>query len=134
MIINNFQEIQAWQKARELSIEIYKEFGGIKDFGFKDQITRASVSVMNNIAEGFGRSSSKEFIRFLTFSKASAIEVQSMLILAQDLNYISKEKYTNLIKTTTETQNLIGGFINYLTQFNRKTDQPKNRRTEKPKN
>lgn len=126
MNINSFQDIQAWQKARELSIEIYKEFGGIKDFGFKDQINRASVSVMNNIAEGFGRSNNKEFIRFLTFSKASAIEVQSMLILAQDLNYISKEKYTHLIKTATETQNLIGGFINYLTQFNRKTDQLKN--------
>lgn len=115
MNINNFQDIQAWQKARELSIEIYKEFGGIKDFGFRDQITRASVSVMNNIAEGFGMSNNKEFARFLTYSKASLIEVQSMLILAQDLNFISHEKYNILYQLSVETQNLIGGFINYLT-------------------
>lgn len=114
MNINTFQEIKAWQKARELTILIYKHFGSLKDFGFRDQIRRASVSVMNNIAEGFGRRGKREFIRFLYISKASAFEVQSMLILAKDLNYITEDVYAEIYKNSTEAINLIGGFIKYL--------------------
>ena len=127
MYLKSFQEINSWQKARELSIQIYKEFSNLKDFGFRDQITRASVSIMNNIAEGYGRSNNKEFLRFLSYSKASTIEVQSMLILSQDLSYLTSEKFNQLYNLSEETLNLIGGFINYLknhssTNQNQKTD------------
>ena len=65
MKIERFEDIIAWQKAKQLTILIYKDFGNSKDFGFKDQIQRASVSIMNNIAEGFERRSNKEFRQFL---------------------------------------------------------------------
>lgn len=92
--------------------ELYKEFGNIKDYGFRDQILRAGVSVMNNIAEGFDRSSNKELKQFLVVARGSAAEVRSMLILAKDLNYIS-ENETLLFKAK-EVSKLLTGFIKSL--------------------
>jgi four helix bundle protein len=114
MNINTFEEIKGWQKARELSILVYKHFGTLKDYGFRDQITRASVSIMNNIAEGFGREGKKEFIRYLIIARSSAFEVQSMIILSKDLNYITEEVYLELNKKSIEVINLLGGFLKYL--------------------
>lgn len=79
MAIERFEDIIAWQKAKELSIQIYSLFAESKDFGFKDQILRASVSIMNNIAEGFERKGNKEFSHFLFIAKGSCGEVRSML-------------------------------------------------------
>jgi len=73
MKIDRFEDIIAWQKAKELAIKIYSHFKDSKDFGFRDQIQRASVSVMNNIAEGFERKSDKEFIQFLFMQKVPAV-------------------------------------------------------------
>ena len=87
--VQKFEDLKIWQDARVLVSEIYSAMKGNKDFGFKDQIQRASVSVMNNIVEGFERNSDAEFKRFLGFSKASAGEVRSMLYLAEDLNFMS---------------------------------------------
>jgi four helix bundle protein len=78
MRIERFEDIMAWQKAKDLSVAIYRLFETIKDFGFKDQIQRASVSVMNNIAEGFERKGNKEFAYFLYIAKGSCGEVRSM--------------------------------------------------------
>ncbi len=88
MVIKKFEEIISWQKARELNLIIYSHFKNSKDFGFRDQIQRASVSIMNNIAEGFERGGNKEFKNYLYISKASCAEVRSMLYLALDLGYI----------------------------------------------
>ena len=85
MTIARFEDIMAWQKAKELTVEIYQLFAESKDFGFKDQIQRASVSIMNNIAEGFERKSNNEFKHFLFIAKGSCGEVRSMLILAKEL-------------------------------------------------
>ena len=85
MAIERFEDIIAWQKAKELTIQIYKIFGESKDFAFRDQIQRASVSVMNNIAEGFERKSNNEFRHFLYIAKGSCGEVRSMLILSDEL-------------------------------------------------
>jgi len=79
MKFDRFEEILGWQKAKELTINIYKSFSNCKDFAFKDQIQRASVSIMNNVAEGFERKSNKEFKQFLFIAKGSAGEVRSML-------------------------------------------------------
>jgi len=87
-----FEELRIWQDARTLSIKIYGFFGQCKDFGFRDQIQRSAVSVMNNIAEGFERDSRADFVRFLGFAKASSGEVRSMLHLATDLKYLSSEQ------------------------------------------
>jgi len=96
--INYFEELIIWQDARILTKDIYFSFHALKDFGFKDQIQRASVSVMNNIAEGFERYSNKEFVQFLRIAKSSCAEVRSMLYLAEDLNYLSAEESNNYRK------------------------------------
>ncbi len=115
--INTFEEIQAWQKARELTRAIYKVSSTnsfSKDFGLRDQIRRASVSVLSNIAEGFERNGSKEFLYFLSIAKGSAGEVRAQLYVAFDLNYITKEEFDDLNKLATETSKLVSGFMTYL--------------------
>jgi len=117
----SFEEIEAWQKSRELNREIYafsKEGPFSKDFGLRDQIRRASVSIMSNIAEGFERGGTGEFVQFLSIAKGSAGEVRSQLYVAVDQGYISKETFDRLFALATETSRMIGGLINYL----RKTD------------
>ena len=82
MRIQRFEDLIAWQKGQDLAVEIYSVFRNSKDFGFKDQICRAAVSVSNNIAEGFDRQSDAEFSRFLFISISSCSEVKSMLYMA----------------------------------------------------
>jgi len=89
-----FEELWVWQQARELVKEIYEDFrsgSGSKDFGFRDQIQRAGVSVMNNIAEGFERFTEIEFARFLDVTRGSCGEVRSMYYSAEDLGYVSSD-------------------------------------------
>jgi four helix bundle protein len=85
-----------------------------RDFGLRDQIRRASISVMSNIAEGFGRGSRGDFIRLLSIAKASAGEVQSQLYAALDQEYITVEQFNQGYGLCSETMRLIGGFIAYL--------------------
>jgi len=114
MKIKSFEEIVAWQKAQDLAVEIYSSFKEIKDFGFKDQIFRAVVSISNNIAEGFERSSDADFVRFLYISLGSCSEVKSMLYLAVRLNYILEEDKMKLITSTSEVSRIINGLIKSL--------------------
>jgi len=114
MKIERFEDVIAWQKAKELTINIYCLFESSKDYGFKDQIRRASVSIMNNIAEGFERKSNKEFKQFLYIAKGSCGEVRSMLILAKELNKIDKCKTKNLIALSEEISKILSGFIKAL--------------------
>ena len=111
MKIKRFEEIIAWQKGQDLAVEIYNIFSKIRDYGFKDQILRAVVSISNNIAEGFERNSDNEFIRFLNISKASCSEVKSMLYLSKRLNYIEQERAEELIKQCSEISMIIYGLI-----------------------
>jgi len=115
--IENFEDIKSWQKARELTSKIYEitSSGGFsKDYGLRDQIQRASVSVMANIAEGFGSDSNKEFIKFLNYSRRSVLEVQSHLYVALDQEYITQNQFNQLYKDLTDLKKLISGFIRYL--------------------
>lgn len=110
-----FENIIAWQKSKELTILVYKVFTKNKDFGFKDQIQRASVSIMNNIAEGYERRhDTKDFKYFLYVSKGSCGEVRSMITLALELKYISKEEFEKLHNLATETSKILFGLINSL--------------------
>lgn len=114
MKIDKFEEIIAWQKARELNILMYKTFVNCKDFSFKNQIERASVSIMNNIAEGFERQTNKELKNFLYISKGSCGEVRSMLSLALDLNYINNSSFEKLHGNCVEISKILSGFIKTL--------------------
>lgn len=114
MTIEKFEDIISWQKARVLTLRIYQIFKTNKDFSFKDQIQRACVSIMNNIAEGFGRRGDKEFIHFLFIAKGSCSEARSMLYLAHDLKYISEKDFQELTLSSLEISKLISGLIKAL--------------------
>jgi len=111
MSINKFTDILAWQKSRILAKEVYVSFSSSRDFGFRDQILRAAVSVMNNIAEGYGRKGNKEFAYHLRVSKGSCLEVQSMLFLALDLHYIDTDRFNELMLISVQTLQLLNAFL-----------------------
>jgi four helix bundle protein len=114
MKINTFEEIIAWQKAKTLTVDMYKICKSSKDYGFRDQLQRATVSIMNNIAEGFERRSNKEFRQFLYISKCSCGEVRSMLHLAKELGYVSEVETEKFIERATEISKMLSGFIKQL--------------------
>ncbi len=114
MKINRFEDIISWQKSKILVLSIYHIFEKHKDFGFKNQIERASISVMNNIAEGFERKSNNEFKYFLFVAKGSIAEVRSMLYLGKDLNNIPENEFTTLYDLTMEISKLLSGLIKTL--------------------
>lgn len=115
--IERFEDIEAWRKARELARDVYalSSDGPLaRDFGLRDQIRRAAVSVMSNIAEGFERGGDVEFRRFLSIAKGSAGEVKAQLYVALDAGMISQDVFDSLYNRAAETGNLIGGFMRYL--------------------
>jgi len=114
MAIDKFEDIIAWRKAGELCVLIYGQFKCCKDYGFKSQIERASVSIMNNIAEGFERRTNKELTNFLYIAKGSCGEVRSMLYLGLKFNYINKEQFNKSYDLSVEISKLISGFIKSL--------------------
>jgi len=114
MKIEKFEDIIAWQKGKELTLNIYVVFKNCKDFSFKNQIERASISIMNNIAEGFERRTNKELKNFLFIAKGSAGEVRSMLNLGLELNYINKLEFNKNYSLTAEVSKLLSGFIKTL--------------------
>jgi len=117
--IEKFEDIVAWQKARELTKAVYAQTKGnqfARDFGLKDQIQRASVSIMGNVAEGFDRGGDKEFIQFLSMSKGSCGEVKSHLYVALDQQYVTAAQFTNLYNSADEVGRLLSGFMAYLRQ------------------
>ena len=112
-----FEDIEAWQRARELTREIYtvsNENPFSKDFGLRDQVRKTSVSIMSNIAEGFERDGTKEFIQFLSVAKGSSGELRSQLYVALDQRYLEEERFERLLGIVLETSRMIGGLINYL--------------------
>ncbi len=115
--IERFEDIEAWQKARELVNRVYKvssysRFG--KDFDLQHQVRRSAISVMANIAEGFGRRSNQEFANFLNYSHGSAAETQSHLYLALDQNYINQETFDELYNQCDEISRMTLSLANYL--------------------
>ena len=109
MGIQKFEDIIAWKKAQDLSFKIYSQFNKNSDFSFRNQITKASISISNNIAEGFERKSRKEFSRFIEIAISSNSEVRSMLYLAPRLDYLSQDKAKILIEMTNEISKILYG-------------------------
>lgn len=114
MKIERFEDIIAWQKAKRLTLDIYRIFRTSRDYGFKDQIQRATVSIMNNIAEGFERRSNKELKNFLFIAKGSCGEVRSMLDLSLDLKYVTKEDFKGAYDLSEEISKILSGLIKTL--------------------
>lgn len=111
--------MEVWQLARELVKKTYNltdKEGFNKDFALRNQITRASVSIMSNIAEGFERKSNKEFTQFLFIAKGSAGEVRAQLYVALDLNYINDEEFSILLEKTETISKSLSGLIKYLSK------------------
>jgi len=114
MKIERFEDIIAWKKGKELTLLVYNVLKTSKDFGFKSQIERASVSIMNNIAEGFERRTNKEFKNFLFIAKGSTGETRSMLSLGLELKYITEKDFKKMYNLSVEISRLLSGFIKSL--------------------
>jgi len=117
MKVEKFEDLESWKAARDLTNEVYsitqrEKF--LKDYGLKDQIQRASVSIMANIAEGFDSRSDKIFVNFLNYAYRSATEVQSLIYVASDQKYISQNEFNKLYSEVKKIHGLIGGLIKYL--------------------
>jgi len=115
----SFEEIEAWQKARELTKRVYEvsDTGSFaRDFGLRDQMRRACVSILSNIAEGFERSGTGEFVQFLSAAKGSAGEVRAQLYVAVDRNYIDAGQFKELSALATQVSRMISGLMGYLKQ------------------
>ena len=108
--VQNFEDLDIWKKARYITRLVYQDFQKNKDYGFRDQIQRAAVSIMNNIAEGFCRGSDAEFKQFLKVSKGSAGEIKNMYYVAEDINYLKAE-------TCIERRNSIQGLSNGISSI-----------------
>jgi len=117
--IKRFEDIESWQVAGKLTASIYalsqsSSLG--KDFGLRDQLQRAAVSIMANIAEGFDSRSDAEFVRFLNYAYRSATEVQSHLYVARDQEYLDEDTFAGVYDQATTVKKLLNGFIHYLSK------------------
>jgi four helix bundle protein len=121
--IERFEDIDAWKKARELTKAIYEITAQGKiasDFSLKDQLRRASVSIMANIAEGFERGGNKEFRQFLATAKGSVGELKSLLYAALDIGLVSSEQFQMIAGLAGDTSRLLAGFLRYLKDTDKK--------------
>ena len=112
MVVIKFEDLIAWQKARTLTRAIYlltRQSPFVRDFGLTNQIQRASVSIMSNLAEGFERNGQREFLQFLSTAKASCAEVRSQLYIAFDVGYLDRSQFDHLFALAEEVGRVIGG-------------------------
>ena len=110
-----FEDLQVWQSSRIVTNKVYASFGLIKDYAFRDQIQRASVSIMNNIAEWYDRETEKEKKRFFVMAKWSCAEVRSMLYIANDLDLIDESEFVELKELVTTLSKQLSAFIKKFT-------------------
>ena len=123
MKAKTFEDLKVWQDSREFVKSIYKLTSSknfAKDYGLIDQIQRAAVSIMNNIAEGFERNNNKEFIIFLKYSKGSAGEIRSMLYVALDLGYINESTFNKYYASAINIITQISNFKKYIKEYSEK--------------
>lgn len=113
----NFDQLEVWQEARSLVRETYaisNKGSFSRDFGLREQVRKSGVSIMSNIAEGFDRNGTAEFVQFLAVAKGSVAELRSQLYVAADQGYINKESFEQLSARAVKTGRMIGGLMNYL--------------------
>jgi four helix bundle protein len=109
--IECFEDLEVWKEAMRLCIKIYDLLQAYKDYGFKDQIQRAAVSVPSNISEGYERQTNKEFIQFLYIAKGSCGELRTQLYLAKELKYIESEQFKMLLEKAKYLSSMLYSFI-----------------------
>lgn len=129
--VRQFEDLSVWQEARQLVNTVYdatKQRAFHQDFGLRDQIRRASISTMSNIAEGFERGTRKEFMQYLNIAKGSNGEVRSQLYVARDQKYIAENEFTNLCESSVTLSKRLSAFIRYLESC---TGNSRVKRTEK---
>lgn len=114
-----FEDLEVWKRSSRLCAELYKNLTDLRDFGFRDQITRSGLSIPSNIAEGCERESQKDFIRFLQYAKGSCGELRTQLYIGMDINYIDKKQGKEWIQETKELSAMLVGLINSI---RKKTD------------
>ena len=108
-----FEDLDVWKRSARLSADIYKTLATLKDFGFKDQITRSGLSIPSNIAEGAERVSIKEFINFLSYAKGSAGELKTQTYIGMDIGYIDKEIGMKWIQETDEIGKMLAAWLSW---------------------
>ena len=106
-----FEELDVWKRSARMSAELYKAFAELRDYGFKDQITRAGLSIPSNIAEGYERNSNKEITNFLNYAKGSAGELRTQLYIAIEINYIERDVGRKWIQEAEEISKMLHGLI-----------------------
>lgn len=121
MEIKRFENIESWKEARLLVSEVYHCLSNNKDWSFRDQMQRAALSIMSNIAEGFDRGTNKEFIQFLVIARGSASEVKSIAYAGLDLGYIGETEFKNICQRCITISKLLNGFIRFLKSSGRKS-------------
>jgi four helix bundle protein len=126
MAVKNFEDLNVWKQARQLTQEVYrltKTEKFLKDFGLQDQIRRAAISVMSNIAEGFERGGNQEFVQFLYVAKASCGEVRSQLYVALDQGYVTADNSEKLLQLFRRLSGMISNLITYLRESDMKGEK-----------
>src|SRR5210317_1221617 len=106
-----FEDLEVWKRAARLSADIYRHLANLKDYGFKDQITRSGLSVPSNTAEGFERESQRDCIKFLTYAKGSCGELRCQIYIGMDIKYIPKDVGKKWIRETIEISSMLSGLI-----------------------
>jgi four helix bundle protein len=118
--IERFEDVESWKESRLLVRDVYKRLTLCKDLGFKNQMQRAAISIMSNIAEGFDRGSNKEFVQFLVIARGSVSEVKSQAYAGLDIGYLDEEVFMAITDRCTKIINLLNGFIRFLKNSDRK--------------
>jgi len=106
-----FEELEVWKRSARLSVNLYRELADLKDFGFRDQITRAGLSVPSNIAEGYERSSDKELANFLNYAKGSAGELRTQIYVGMEIGYITRQSGREWLSECEEISKMLHGLI-----------------------
>jgi four helix bundle protein len=109
--VARFEDLAVWKRSARLSAELYKSLRDLKDFGFRDQVTRSGLSVPSNIAEGYERKSPKEMVNFLNYAKGSAGELRTQLYIGMDIGYIEREAGVQWIKEAEEISRMLHGLM-----------------------
>jgi four helix bundle protein len=106
-----FEELEVWKRSARLSVELYKSLADLKDFGFRDQITRAGLSVPSNIAEGYERESLKEMVNFFAYAKGSVGELRTQIYIGMDVGYINRDAGKGWVEETEEISRMLHALI-----------------------
>ena len=113
----NFEDLEVWQRSTRLSIEVYKAISELRDYGFRDQIFRSSLSIPSNIAEGFERESTRESVNFLSYAKGSCGELRTQIYIGQEIGYLSKTMGAKWIQESKEISAMLKSLIDKRKKF-----------------